>query len=180
MFHLIVSVKTCAKVNADHASADPDQTDYDYNTDVTYSCDLAYNHTAGNLTRTCNASAEWTGTLPTCESKTTLMCLNYGTPKYYLFSICNKWKINFFRCPDSLYQHGKSMVLGIFNFALPTNESKTALMCFNFGTPKIIYFRFRTNGKLTVFFFVSQYCTVFKCESKTTLMCFDSGTPKNH
>ena len=114
MFHLIVSVKTCAKVNADHASADPDQTDYDYNTDVTYSCDLAYNHTAGNLTRTCNASAEWTGTLPTCESKTTLMCLNYGTPKYYLFSICNKWKINFFRCPDSLYQHGKWMVLYIF------------------------------------------------------------------
>ena len=64
-----LSVKTCARVSVDHADPSPDQPTYDYNTDVTYSCHLAYNHTDGDLTRTCNSSAEWTGTLPTCTGK---------------------------------------------------------------------------------------------------------------
>ena len=65
----IFSVKTCARVDVGHATPNPNTASYNYNTDVTYTCDQAYNHTAGDLVRTCNSSAEWTGTLPTCTGK---------------------------------------------------------------------------------------------------------------
>ena len=29
----------------------------------------------------------------------TVKCLSIGTPKNNKFSICSKWKINYFRCP---------------------------------------------------------------------------------
>ena len=32
-------------------------------------------------------------------NKVTIMCVNIGTPKNNKFSICSKWKINYFRCP---------------------------------------------------------------------------------
>ena len=41
------------------------------------------------------------GNIETCRvafPESTVMCLNIGTPKNDRFSICSKWKINYFRC----------------------------------------------------------------------------------
>ena len=48
----IFSVKTCARVDVGHATPNPDTASYNYNTDVTYTCDQAYIHTDGDLVRT--------------------------------------------------------------------------------------------------------------------------------
>ncbi|KAH3796092.1 hypothetical protein DPMN_149659 [Dreissena polymorpha] len=37
---------------------------------ATYTCDLGYGYTGGNLTRTCQSSAQWSGTKPVCVCKT--------------------------------------------------------------------------------------------------------------
>ena len=69
-FHLNVSifvVVTCASEDTSHASRTPNQTEYDYNTNVVYSCDVGFNLTAGDPTRTCLASRTWSGTAPTCS-----------------------------------------------------------------------------------------------------------------
>ena len=41
----------------------------DYDSDVTYTCEYGYSHTAGDLTRRCNADGTLTGTTPVCTSK---------------------------------------------------------------------------------------------------------------
>ena len=41
----------------------------DYNSNVTYTCADGYSHTAGDLTRSCNADGSLTGTTPVCTSK---------------------------------------------------------------------------------------------------------------
>ena len=64
----LTSVVTCAAVNVSFASKSPDQAAHDYNTNVVYSCDVGYEHTSGDLTRTCTASATWSGTTPVCSS----------------------------------------------------------------------------------------------------------------
>ena len=55
----------------------------------------------------------------------TLLCLSFRTPKNNKFSICSKWKIDYFYTPQNL--------------------------CSNIGTPKTINFPFGTNGKLNGF-----------------------------
>lgn len=47
----------------------PQQALYDYNIAVTYTCDLAYVNTGGDLTRTCKEDFTWSGTKPICASK---------------------------------------------------------------------------------------------------------------
>ena len=44
----------------------PVQAEYDYGTSITYECNLAYNLTAGDLIRTCQADATWSGDVPVC------------------------------------------------------------------------------------------------------------------
>ena len=41
----------------------------DYNSNVTYTCEDGYSHTAGDLTRSCNADGSLTGSPPVCTSK---------------------------------------------------------------------------------------------------------------
>ena len=36
---------------------------------VTFTCDTGYNHSTGDLVRTCQNTGQWTGTAPTCTSK---------------------------------------------------------------------------------------------------------------
>ncbi|XP_053393015.1 uncharacterized protein LOC123564401 isoform X2 [Mercenaria mercenaria] len=60
------TIKTCAKEEVGNGTADPDQALYNYNTSVTYSCNLGFNHTSGDLVRTCNETASWTNALPVC------------------------------------------------------------------------------------------------------------------
>ncbi|KAH3861241.1 hypothetical protein DPMN_024168 [Dreissena polymorpha] len=62
----IPPVNQCDNVYVAHASVTPDQPKYDYNTTITYTCDRAYNHTSGDLVRTCDDTPRWTGILPIC------------------------------------------------------------------------------------------------------------------
>ena len=41
----------------------------DYNSTVTYTCQVGYSHSAGDLTRRCNADGSLTGTTPVCTGK---------------------------------------------------------------------------------------------------------------
>ena len=69
-FRLFISFPiavTCNAVNVTHASKDPNQV-YGYYDNVTYTCDSGYEHTAGNLTRSCMAINTWSGTTPECTS----------------------------------------------------------------------------------------------------------------
>ena len=60
---------TCKAVNGADATIEADKTLYDYNEDVTYKCNTGFEHTAGNLTRTCTAIDKWSGTGPVCTSR---------------------------------------------------------------------------------------------------------------
>ena len=61
---------TCKAVNvSDAANKHPEKSTYDYNENVTYTCDTGFEHTAGNLTRTCTAIDNWSGNEPTCTSR---------------------------------------------------------------------------------------------------------------
>ena len=63
------------------------------------------------------------------------MCLSIGTPKNNKFSICSKWKINYFYVSQNL---------GILQ------QYSLILMCLNTGTPNNHHFQFWTNGKVVV------------------------------
>ena len=66
--YLIFSVITCTVTVVSNAMPNsPSPTDY--NTDVSYTCQTGYNHTDGDLTRTCLADGSLTGSLPVCTSK---------------------------------------------------------------------------------------------------------------
>ena len=64
----LVSVNTCTVPNVTNATPVPPST-VDYNSDVTYTCQVGYSHTAGDLTRGCNADGSLTGTTPVCTRK---------------------------------------------------------------------------------------------------------------
>ena len=42
---------------------------YTYGSSITYKCDPGFNHTSGNLTRTCLANGHWSGSIPNCSGK---------------------------------------------------------------------------------------------------------------
>ena len=65
---LYFSVNTCTVQNVPNANPVPSAT-IDYNTDVIYTCKFGYSHTAGNLTRSCEANGLLTGSTPVCTSK---------------------------------------------------------------------------------------------------------------
>ena len=69
----IVSVNTCTVPNVTNATPVLTST-VDYNSTVTYVCQDGYSHTAGDLTRTCNADGSLTGTTPVCTSKLLWQC----------------------------------------------------------------------------------------------------------
>ena len=57
---------TCSAINVDGASKSPDKPSYNYNEAVTYSCNLGYDHTSGDLVNTCSAIDTWSGAEPVC------------------------------------------------------------------------------------------------------------------
>ncbi|WAQ96222.1 CSMD3-like protein [Mya arenaria] len=61
------SILTCVPASVPNSSKSPDQATYDYATSVTYSCTTGYEHTGGDLTRTCQADTTWSGTTPACS-----------------------------------------------------------------------------------------------------------------
>ena len=65
---LYISVNTCTVPTVSYATPAPPSI-VDYNSDVTYTCQDGYSHTAGDLTRTCKADGSLTGTTPFCTGK---------------------------------------------------------------------------------------------------------------
>ena len=62
-------VVTCAAPsNVSHANTIPDQAMYDYLANITYTCNTGYEHSSGDLNRTCTAIDTWSGTAPACTS----------------------------------------------------------------------------------------------------------------
>ena len=66
IFTVVVCPDPAPVLNATVTPASP----YIYNTAITYTCDLSYIHTSGDLTRTCQADFNWSGTAPVCTGKT--------------------------------------------------------------------------------------------------------------
>ena len=65
---LYILVNTCTVPTVTNATPVP-ASSVDYNSNVTYTCEDGYSHTAGDLTRSCNADGSLTGTTPVCTSK---------------------------------------------------------------------------------------------------------------
>ena len=63
-----ISVITCTLPTVSYASPSV-VSPIEYNTAVTYACQPGYNHTDGDLTRTCQANGSLTGSTPVCTSK---------------------------------------------------------------------------------------------------------------
>ncbi len=59
-----------------------------YGSNVIYQCDMGYNHTSGDLVRTCSADGTWDGTQPDCQSKFFLSVSQIFT--HYESKIINK------------------------------------------------------------------------------------------
>lgn len=66
---IVCTVKKCNSETVSNAAMSPNSATFDYNTAVTYSCNVGYNYTSGDLVRTCQADSTWSGTAPTCTSK---------------------------------------------------------------------------------------------------------------
>ena len=66
-----VSVVTCAEEVVSYSSKLPDQSTYDFNTTVVYTCEPGYEHSSGNLSITCMDSGSWSGPAPVCTSRST-------------------------------------------------------------------------------------------------------------
>ena len=87
--------------NVTNATPVPTST-VDYNFTVTYTCQVGYSHSAGDLTRSCNANGSLTGTTPVCTSKLRWQCwhrfiyiIMCKMFKRHLVSIgVSFWKIN--------------------------------------------------------------------------------------
>ena len=62
------SVNTCTVPTVTNAAPVP-ASSVDYDSNVTYTCEEGYSHTAGDLTRSCNADGSLTGTPPVCTSE---------------------------------------------------------------------------------------------------------------
>ena len=62
------SVNNCYVPTIQNTDTAPFST-IDYNSNVTYTCQDWYSHTAGTLTRSCKADGTLTGSPPVCTSK---------------------------------------------------------------------------------------------------------------
>ena len=58
----------CVVPSVSNATADTTST-IAFNTSVTYTCYIGYSHTGGQLTRTCEADGQLSGSIPECTSK---------------------------------------------------------------------------------------------------------------
>lgn len=68
----IFTVVTCTKIDIPNMSfTPPTASTHDFNTTIYYTCDMGYNHTYGDLVRTCNELGQWSGLLPNCTRKYT-------------------------------------------------------------------------------------------------------------
>lgn len=65
----LIAVVTCDKIDVPFMTFDPPTNDlHVFDTTIEYSCVVGYNHSHGDLNRTCNYTGEWTGSPPNCTS----------------------------------------------------------------------------------------------------------------
>lgn len=70
---IFILVVQCTAEEVGNATYIPGIQLHNYNTTINYTCNKAFAHTAGDLTRTCQANATWTGATPACIGNT--VCL---------------------------------------------------------------------------------------------------------
>ena len=66
---MLSSVVTCPRTPEPYSTMTPDQPTYDFNTTVEYECVTGWNHTDGDLVRTCTHTGDWDSDPPVCTSK---------------------------------------------------------------------------------------------------------------
>ena len=68
---LCSTVASCIQEGADNSTFTPDNpsTLHNFGDELTYICNPGYNHSLGDLVRTCQSNGEWSGDLPTCPSE---------------------------------------------------------------------------------------------------------------
>ena len=64
-----VVVECEAPASIAHATANPQQSVYVYLNMLTYTCDVGYEITSGDASRTCRETGLWDNTAPNCTSK---------------------------------------------------------------------------------------------------------------
>ena len=75
---------TCSQPAAPaFTSISPIQSGYIYLSVLTYTCDLGYNRTSGDETRTCDENAHWTGNEANCTCKYTCIVLGFLSKSVY-------------------------------------------------------------------------------------------------
>jgi hypothetical protein len=62
----MIEVVTCPTAIPAHASITPNVAEINYNTSLSYSCDLGYNRTDGDATRRCTELSTFDGTEANC------------------------------------------------------------------------------------------------------------------
>lgn len=66
---ILFTVKTCPALTVAHSTRIPASEPYNYNTQITYTCENGYESTGGSLQRTCLSSGSWSGDDPVCTGK---------------------------------------------------------------------------------------------------------------
>ncbi len=51
------------------SNADFSGSDLTYQGQLSYTCQTGYEHTSGNLSRTCQSDGSWTGSTPVCQGR---------------------------------------------------------------------------------------------------------------
>ena len=76
----------------------PDLPTYNYSDSITFACDEGYLYVSGDLTRSCNEHAQWTGVAPSCTSKLKWSC-DVRKP---VFNVSNQGCLSIFNYFDSI------------------------------------------------------------------------------
>ena len=68
MFFCYVVVTCAAPANVPDSSLTPNEASYYYADIITYTYDTGYDHSSGDLSRTCSSGSAWSGSPPVCTS----------------------------------------------------------------------------------------------------------------
>ena len=90
---LIAAITCGSPGEVSDASMTPNKALYDHNEAVTYTCEIGFEKTSGDLTRMCTAIDTWSGSQPVCTGMET-NCVHV----FSIFSITNIYSRNLLIC----------------------------------------------------------------------------------
>ena len=77
--------QSCNAEFAVEATLNPNQASYAHGVVVTYTCSSGFQHTSGNLARTCTTGA-WSGSIPVCTGMYhCIICVHFKTQEIPVF-----------------------------------------------------------------------------------------------